>query len=44
LITLLQRILPSAALALRFPPFPSFVVAGDALLRDGLLGDPPLRD
>jgi len=44
LIALLQRILPSAALALRFPPFPSFVIAGDALLREGLLSDPPLRD
>jgi AcrR family transcriptional regulator len=44
LIALLQRILPSAALALRFPPFPSFVISGDALLRDALLNDPPIRD
>ena len=41
LIALLQRILPSAALALRFPPIPSFVISGDALLRDALLNDPP---
>jgi len=41
LIALLQRILPSAALALRFPPIPSFVISGDALLRDALLSDPP---
>jgi AcrR family transcriptional regulator len=40
LIALLQRILPSAALALRFPPIPSFVISGDALLRDALLSDP----
>jgi AcrR family transcriptional regulator len=42
LIALLQRILPSAALALRFPPIPSFVISGDALLRDALLNDPPV--
>jgi AcrR family transcriptional regulator len=41
LIALLQRILPPAALALRFPPIPSFVISGDALLRDALLNDPP---
>jgi AcrR family transcriptional regulator len=40
LIGLLQRVLPSAALALRFPPIPSFVISGDALLRDALLSDP----
>jgi AcrR family transcriptional regulator len=39
LIALLQRMLPSAALALRFPPFPSFVISGDALLQDALLSD-----
>jgi AcrR family transcriptional regulator len=39
LIALLQRILPSAALALRFPPFPSFVLTGDALVRDALTGN-----
>jgi AcrR family transcriptional regulator len=39
LIALLQRILPSAALSLRFPPFPSFVISGDALLQDALLSD-----
>jgi len=39
LIALLQRILPSAALALRFPPFPSFVISGDALFQDALLND-----
>ena len=43
LIALLQRILPSAALALRFPPIPSFVISGDALLRDALLSDPPIE-
>jgi AcrR family transcriptional regulator len=42
LIALLQRILPSAALALRFPPIPSFVISGDALLRDALLNEPPV--
>ena len=42
LIALLQRILPSAALALRFPPIPSFVISGDALFRDALLNDPPV--
>ena len=41
LVALLQRILPSAALALRFPPIPSFVISGDALLRDALLNEPP---
>jgi len=40
LIALLQGILPSAALALRFPPFPAFVISGDALFRDALLSDP----
>jgi len=40
LIVLLQRILPSASLALRFPPIPLFVISGDALLRDALLSDP----
>jgi AcrR family transcriptional regulator len=39
LIALLQRILPSAAFALRFPPFPAFVISGDALVRDALTGD-----
>ena len=43
LIALLQRILPSAALALRFPPIPSFVISGDALLRDALLSVPPIE-
>jgi len=43
LIALLQRLLPSAALALRFPPIPSFVISGDALLRDALLSDPPIE-
>lgn len=43
LIALLQRILPSAALALRFPPFPSFVISGDTLLQDALLSDPKER-
>jgi len=38
LIGLIQRILPSASLALRFPPFPSFVLTGDALFRDALWG------
>jgi AcrR family transcriptional regulator len=42
LIALLQRILPSAALALRFPPIPSFVISGDALFREALLNDPPV--
>ena len=42
LVALLQRILPSAALALRFPPIPSFVISGDALLRDALLNEPPV--
>jgi AcrR family transcriptional regulator len=42
LISLLQRILPSAALALRFPPIPSFVITGDALVREALLNDPPV--
>ena len=41
LIALLQRVLPSAALALRFPPIPSFIISGDGLVRDALLGDPP---
>ena len=41
LVALLQRLLPSAALALRFPPIPSFVVSGDALLRDALLNESP---
>jgi AcrR family transcriptional regulator len=41
LVSLLQRILPSAALALRFPPIPSFVISGDALVRDALLNEPP---
>lgn len=40
LVALIQRILPSAALALRFPPIPSFVISGDALLRDALLNEP----
>jgi AcrR family transcriptional regulator len=42
LIALLRRILPSAALALRFPPIPSFVISGDALVRDAFLNDPPV--
>ena len=39
LIGLIQKILPSAALALRFPPFPSFVLTGNALFRDALWGE-----
>ena len=36
-VGLLQRILPSAALALCFPPVPSFVRSADALFHDALL-------
>jgi hypothetical protein len=43
LVALLQRILPSAALALRFPPIPSFVISGEALLRDAFLNEPPVE-
>jgi AcrR family transcriptional regulator len=37
LIALLQKVLPSAAMALRFPSIPSFVISADALFRDALL-------
>jgi AcrR family transcriptional regulator len=39
LLALIQRILPSVALALRFPPFPAFVIAGEALFQDALLNE-----
>jgi hypothetical protein len=36
LVSLTQQLLPSAALALRVPPVRRFVIAVDALMRDGL--------
>ena len=45
LLVLLQRVLPPAALAVRFPPIPSFVRSADALFRDGFLQEVrPPRD
>jgi AcrR family transcriptional regulator len=38
LVSLMQQLLPSAALSLRLPPIRRFVIAMDQLIRDGLFG------
>jgi hypothetical protein len=38
--SLIQQLLPSAALALRVPPVRRFLISFDALLREALFGDP----
>jgi AcrR family transcriptional regulator len=40
LVALTQQLLPSAALTLRLPPIRRFVIAVDALIREGLFGSP----
>jgi AcrR family transcriptional regulator len=40
LVALTQQLLPSAALALRVPPVRRFVIAVDALIREGLFHNP----
>ena len=41
LVSLIQQLLPSAALALRVPPVRRFVTSVDALVRDALFDHPP---
>jgi len=40
LVALTDQLLPSAALTLRLPPIRRFVIAFDALIREGLFGNP----
>ena len=40
LVALTEQLLPSAALTLRLPPIRRFVIAFDALIREGLFGSP----
>jgi len=40
LVSLTQRLLPSAALTLRVPPVRKFVISVDELIREALFGDP----
>jgi AcrR family transcriptional regulator len=40
LVALTQQLLPSAALALRFPPVRRFVISVDELIREALFGSP----
>ena len=40
LLALTQQLLPSASLALRLPPVRRFVIGIDALIREGLFGNP----
>jgi AcrR family transcriptional regulator len=40
LVTLIEQLLPSAALTLRLPSIRRFVIAIDELIRDGLFGSP----
>jgi hypothetical protein len=40
LVTLTEQLLPLAALTLRLPPIRRFVIAFDALIREGLFGHP----
>ena len=40
LVSLTQRLLPSAALTLRVPPVRRFVISVDELIREALFGDP----
>ena len=40
LVTLMEHLLPSAALTLRLPPIRRFVVSFDELIREGLFGGP----
>lgn len=40
LVSLIQQLVPSAALALRVPPVRKFVISVDALIREALFGSP----